>query len=356
MIAYLLFFCVAGLPALFHFRRKQAGLWAMAWLVYVLFLGLRHEVGGDWTGYLIITETISNSTLQESMAYQEPLYALITWASTRLGFGVYGSNLFGAVVFCTGLFAFCARLPNRWLALAAATPFLVIVAVMSGNRQGMAIGVLLFVMSRWKEWGLAKRALGTLLAGMFHSSAILLLVLTILDLKINRAVKFMAVVALTILAIWLVSRSDAVWYRYTTIYRNQSHGAYSPGAIQHLSLNLVPAVLMLLSQKSWQKLPVDWGLLKPLCWMAVGLLALVPFFTVAVGRMSLYLFPVSISFIATFPSLVQRAEGRALIRLISVTALGGVLAVWLAFANTAFTYHPYQNALFIPTWELALPR
>jgi len=356
MITYLLFFCVAGLPALFHWRRNHAVLWAVAWFVYVLFLGLRHEVGGDWTGYLMITETISRSSLQESLDYQEPLYAFITWVSTRLGLGVYGSNLLGAVIFCTGLFAFCARLPNRWLALAAATPFLVIVAVMSGNRQGMAIGVLLFVMSRWKEWGLTKRGLGTLLAGMFHSSALLLLVLTILDLKINKVVKLIAVFVMAALAIWLVSRSEAVWYRYTTIYRNESHGAYSPGAIQHLSLNLVPALLMLATQKYWRRLPVEWGLLKPLCWMAVGLLVLVPFFTVAVGRMSLYLFPVSISFVATFPSLVQRAEGRALVRLISVTALGGVLAVWLAFANTAFTYHPYQNALLIPAWELALPR
>lgn len=356
MIAYLLFFCVAGLPALFHMRRKHAVLWAMAWFVYVLFIGLRHEVGGDWQGYLMITERISHMSVLEAVRDQEPLYSLITWVSTKLGFGVYGANLVGAVLFCTGLFAYCARLPNRWLALAAATPFLVVVAVMSANRQGMAIGVLLFVMSRWKGWGMSMRAGGILLAGSFHTSALLMLVLIVLDLKIHRAAKVFATIVMVAIAIWLVSRSEAAWYRYTTIYRSQSDGAYSSGAIFHLLLNLVPAVLMLWMHKTWRRMPVDWGLLRPLCWMAVALLFLSPFFTVAVGRMSLYLFPVSISFIATFPSLVQRAEGRALVRLLSVTALGGVLGVWLAFANTAFTYRPYQNALLVPAWDLALPK
>lgn len=356
MIAYLLFFCVAGLPALFHMRRRHAVLWGMAWLMFVLFIGLRHEVGGDWSGYLMITERIFHLNLREALRDQEPLFSLITWISAKSGFGVYGANLFGSVIFCTGLFAYCARMPNRWLALAAATPFLVVVAVMSANRQGMAIGVLLFVMSRWKEWGLSKRAVGILLAGSFHSSALLMLVLVVLDLKIHRVAKVVGAITMAAIALWLVSRSEAAWYRYTTVYRDESSGAYSSGAIFHLMLNLVPALLMLVVHKTWRRLPVDWGLLRPLCWMAVGLLFLSPFFTVAVGRMSLYLFPVSISFIATFPSLMRRAEGRALVRLLSVTALGGVLAVWLAYANTAFTYRPYQNALFVPAWDLALPK
>lgn len=356
MTAYLLFFCVAGLPALFYFRRRHAVLWAMAWLAYVLFIGLRHEVGGDWAGYLLITERISHLSLLEALQDQEPLFALISWISSKLGTGVYGANLVGAVIFCTGLFAYCARQQNPWLALAAATPFLVIVAVMSANRQGMAIGVLLFVMSRWRDWGLAGRAAGILVAGGFHSSALLMLVLVVLDIRMHRVAKLAASVVMAAIAIWLVSRSEAAWYRYTTVYRDQSHGAYSSGAIVHLLLNLIPALLMLWMHKTWQRLSVDWGLLRPLCWMAVGLLALAPFFTVAVGRMSLYLFPVSISFIATFPSLVRRAEGRALVRLFFVTGLGSVLVVWLAFANTAFTYRPYQNALFVESWNLALPR
>ena len=356
MIPYLLFFCVAGIPAMFHSRHRNAVLWAIAWLVYVLFIGLRHEVGGDWNGYLIITERIAHSELLDAISDQEIFFSIITWISARLGFGVYGANLLGAMVFCTGLFSFCNRLPNRWLALAAATPFLAIVAVMSANRQGMAIGVLLFVMARWREWGIGKRAIGIIIASGFHNSALLMLVLVALDLGISRTKKLVATIVIAAIATWLASRSESAWYRYTTVYVNESYGAYSPGAVFHLLLNLVPAVLMLLTKNTWRRMPVDWVLLWPLCWMTIGLLFLSPFYTVAVGRMSLYLFPVSISFVATLPQLSARPEARAVTRTLLVCGLGGVLALWLGFANTAFTYMPYANALVVPTWKLDLPR
>lgn len=356
MIPYLVFFCVAGIPALFHPGRRNAVSWAMAWLAYVLFIGLRHEVGGDWNGYLIITERISHGHFLDAISDQEFFFSLITWISAKLGFGVYGANLFGAMVFCTGLFSFCNRLQNRWLALAAATPFLVIVAVMSANRQGMAIGVLLFVMARWREWGLARRSIGIAIAGGFHNSALLMLVLVALDLRISRTMKLLLTIMIAALATWLASRSESAWYRYTTVYVNESYGAYSPGAIFHLLLNLVPAALMLASGKLRRHLVVDWGLLRPLCWMAIGLLFLSPFYTVAVGRMSLYLFPISISFVATLPNLVARPEARSIARTLLVCCLGAVLALWLGYANTAFTYLPYGNALVVPGWKLDLPR
>lgn len=356
MIPYLLLFCVAGIPALFHSVRPNRVLWAMAWLVYVLFIGLRHDVGGDWSGYLMITERVSQGSLLDALHDQEVLFSLLTWCSTRLGFGVYGANLVGAAVFCTGLFAFCSRLPNRWLALAAATPFLVVVAVMSANRQGMAIGVSLIIMSRWQQLGLMRKAGGILVAALFHTSAILLLVLAASEMQIGRVKKLVLMLLVSVAAFWLVSRSDAIWYRYTTIYVKQSAGAYSPGAIFHLLLNLAPAVVMLAFRRRWSKIAEDWSLLRELCLLAVGLMILSPFFTVAVGRMSLYLFPISISFVAYLPQQIGSPAGRALARTLSVLLLGSVLAIWLTFANTAFTYFPYKNVLTVDPSELSLPR
>lgn len=355
MIPYLVFFLFSGVPALFHSKYPSRVLWAMVWLVFVLFIGFRHEVGGDWVGYLLITERIAELSFKDALFDQELLFSLLTWASTRLGLGVYGANLVGAVVFCAGLFSFCGRLPNRWLALTAATPFLVIVAVMSANRQGMAIGVVLFLMSRWQNLGLLKRSVGVVLAGMFHTSALLLLTLSVADLRISRARRFILMMVTGALGLWMISRSEEAWYRYTTVYVQQSAGAYSPGAIFHLLLNLVPSALMLWSRRRWERLP-NWPLLQQLCWMAIALLLLSPFFTVAVGRMSLYLFPVSIVFFAYLPSFIATASGRALVRTVIVFCMASVLAIWLTFANTAHTYRPYQSALLLDAWELELPR
>ncbi len=357
MISYLLFFSLAGISAMFHWKRHSRLAWSMAWLVFVLFIGLRHHVGGDWEGYVLITRHISQLDFLDAIKDQEFLFSALTWVATRLGVGVYGANFVGAVIFCIGLFSYCARQPERWLALATATPFLVIVAVMSANRQGMAIGVVLWVMARWRELDIRRRVIGISIAALFHASAAILLITCVIDLKISKFRKAFLLLFVTVAAFWLMSLSETVWTRYTSIYiHEQTANVYSPGAIFHLLLNLLPAILMLVFHKRWARMSPDWPLLRQLCWIAVALLAVSPYFTVAVSRMSLYLFPISISFLSRLPQTASTGPGRALIRISCVLLLGSVLAAWLAFANTAFTYIPYANVLTIPSAELVLPR
>jgi hypothetical protein len=357
VIPYLLFFCVAGIPAMFPSVRPSQLGWAAAWVVFVLFIGLRHHVGGDWEGYLLITQRIKDLDFLDAARDEEMLFSMLTWVSAQLGFGVYGVNLVGAAIFCSGLFAYCSIQSNRWLALATAVPFLVIVAVMSANRQGMAIGVVLWVMSRWGRLGIRRRALGIAIAALFHASAAFLLVFCVIDLKISKFKKVLLLLLVTAVAFWLLNRSEIIWQRYTSIYtQEKTAGVYSPGAIFHLLLNLFPAVLMLVFSKRWSRLVPDWPLLRQLCWMAIGLLVISPFYTVAVSRMSLYLFPISISFFSSLPRMIAKPAGRALARLTCVIVLGGVLVMWLAFANTAFTYRPYDNVLTMRWSDLALPQ
>jgi hypothetical protein len=355
MLPYMLVFCAAAVPALVHWRGRTLLAWWILGISLALFVGLRHEVGGDWQGYLVITDRLSHAPLAQVFA-QEPAFRLLTWISAKTGFGVYGVNLVGAVIFFFGLLSFCAKLPNRWLALASAIPFLVIVAVMSANRQGMAIGIVLYVMSRWRSLGLIGRSLWILCAGLFHVSAMLLLVLTVTDLPISRGKKAVLALLLTAVGVWLINQSEASWVRYTTIYVEQSHSAYARGAVFHLLLNLVPAGFMLLYSKRWSSLVENWHLTWQLCLLGFVLLVLSPFMTVAVSRMSLYLFPVSITFFAWLPQLVRPGPGRSLVQLVCVTVLGSILLVWLALSNTAFTYFPYQNALLLERHQLVLPR
>ena len=357
MWPYLAFFSLAGLPALFYARRVNKILWATVWLLCVLFVGLRHEVGGDWEGYLLITQRIHDLPLTDAVQQQEFLFSLMTWLSTQAGFGVYGVNLLGAIIVFVGLFSYCHTLRSPWLALAASVPFLVVVAVMSANRQGMAIGIVLFVMSRWASLGVVKRSAGIAVAAMFHTSAAFLLLLSVVDLKVARWKKAVLFFIAAAGSLWLIMRSEAEFTRYTQIYiRDQPEGVSSPGALLHLALNLVPALIMLAGRRGWRQLVPNWPLIQQLCWTAVGLILLVPFFSVAVGRISLYLFPISIVFVSTLPQFIARPEGRALVRTVLVLGLGTVLAIWLRFANTAFTYLPYKNVLSVESFELALPR
>jgi EpsG family len=356
VIAYLFLYATAAFPALVESKARLLAFWILTWTVFVCFIGLRHQVGGDWAGYLLITEDIAASTLEESLTRQEALFALLTWISTRLGLGVYGANFFGAIIFCTGLFVYCASQRDRWLALATATPFLVVVVAMSANRQMIAIGIILFVIAKWNKFGVFQRSVGIAVAALFHASAASLLLLVVSDIKMGRVKKTVLIALASGFGLWLLVISEAAFQRYTSVYVDQPEGVDAPGAVFHVLLNAVPAVAMLWWRRTWSRLASDnWTLLYSMCWVALALLIIVPFFSVAASRISLYLFPISITFVPTVAQLLHRQIAKVLYRYIVILCFAGVLAAWLEFANTAFTYLPYQNVLTIESYELELP-
>ena len=355
MTLYFLFFLIAAVPTVLRPRDRHGVYCGFAFLAYVLFVGLRHQVGGDWDGYILITEDIAQSSLFEAFESHEVLFAVLTWISTRMGFGVYGANLVGALVFSAGLFAFCRRQENRWAALTMATPFLAIVTAMSANRQALAIGVVLYVFSRWKEWGVSKRVFGIVVATLFHSSAGLLLPIALADAKVPKFAKFVLLGLSIGGSFWLLLQSEAAFTRYTTIYVEQPEGVQSSGAIFHLALNLLPALVMAFGHRKWAKAVPEWSLIRLLIVVAFLLAVLVPFFSVAAGRMSLYLFPISMVFVSKAPEMWRDLPTRRALAVLFVVASACVLWVWLSYGNTASAFLPYRNALWVESNELVLP-
>jgi len=354
ILPYVVLFLVAGIPALVLDKRWNHIAWPTAWLFFVLFIGLRHRIGGDWGNYVRKTDLVGSLPLEKAIWVQDPLFSLLTRVSHDVGIGIYGTNLVGAVIFFTGLFSFCARQPNRWLALVAATPFLIIGSVMSASRQGIAIGVVFFVLAHWRDMNVPRRAVGFVLAGMFHASAFVLLLLTIVDLKISLFKKGLMSVFTLACTLWLMSRTNTGLFQYADMYvLNQTSSA--SGAVSHLILNLIPALGILATRKWWAKRLPEWQVIRSLCLVAVILALMVPFFSQAVSRMSLYLFPISIVFFGWLPKMVSTDSAKGLVRMASVAAMGFVLVYWVSFSNQSEFYLPYQNALIISVDELDLP-
>ena len=355
LLPYIALFLVAAVPALILEKRFNHIAWPAAWMFFVVFVGLRHRIGGDWGNYVRKTDLIGRLPFDEAIWVQDPLFSLLARVSHDVGFGVYGTNLVGALIFCTGLFSYCARQSNRWLALVAATPFLVVGSVMSASRQGIAIGIVLYVLSRWQEFKLSQRSFGIVIAGLFHASAFVLLLLTIVDLKISYVRKGILSALILASTLWLMSRTDTGLVQYADIYVfNQSVEA--SGAISHLLLNLVPALLILLTRKWWAKRVEDWPVIRSLCLIALMMALLVPFYSQAVSRMSLYLFPISITFLALLPRAASSESGRALVRMVSLAAMAFVLIVWVGYSNQSRFYLPYQNALTTSSDKLDWPK
>ena len=64
------YFAVTGFVAFMAIsapmRRVNNATWAAAFLVLLLFVGLRHHVGMDWNNYLIMIERVNRGTLAEA--------------------------------------------------------------------------------------------------------------------------------------------------------------------------------------------------------------------------------------------------------------------------------------------------
>ena len=300
-----------------------------------------------------MTEVIGSGDLLASVNRAEPAFAFATWFSTWAGFGVYGVNLLVGVIFASGLFKFCRRVDYPWLGLMVAFPMLIMVVACSASRQTAAIGILLWLVSDWRNTSVTKRVLWILAASMFHYSAAFMLCFVALDLDLPRGWKLFIFTAMVAATIGFMGATGGGEYYITTYVTEQSAGAYSPGAVQHIMLNAIPATLLLLGAKVRQKL-FPASILVNLGLLAIVLIPVASFASLAAARISLYLFPVSICAFASLPSLLESPVARAMARMLLAITFVGIAVIWLAFANNSFAYKPYDNVIFMQSTDLHL--
>ena len=348
MFAY---FGMLLLPAIFAFtgrKRAEPLLLIPMFVMFVLFIGLRDKVGMDWNNYLAIFDKVSGYTFAEAVTTSEPGFTVLTWLSFWMGFDVYGINFFGALIFSFGLFSICHVAREPWLALVVAIPYLVVVIAMSGLRQSVAIGIIFLLVANWRSFGVIYRVGFILAASLFHLSAIFLLIFVVLELKLSMVYKFVLVVLISVVSVYVLSMTDQ-HAEHLSYYKETYLGEesiYSPGALQHVLLLTIPAGVYLLNYKKWTKL---YGKDQLLLMMSILSLATVPgvlVWSTAVDRMSLYLSSLPLLVYAGLPYLFRSSIRSFATRLLIISFHILVMAVWLSSANSAYAYLPYSNILF----------
>lgn len=354
MTAYFVVMLALMLPAILLPQRKPSPVaWAFAFLLLLLFVGLRHKVGMDWNNYLVMAGKVEGIPFLEALGVVEPAYAALLWSSVHLGFGVYGANLVSTAILIAGVMRFCRSTHLPWLALVCAAPMLIFVVGMSANRQAAAIGVVMWLAAAWGEARLRKRVALILGAATFHLSAVFLLVFAALDVRMRPAYKAVLILGLGGLSLYVLQVSGGAEYYDQAYVSGQTQAVYSPGASQHVLLNGIPAMLLLIAGR-YRPVLFPTALLRQMAWVAIALIPLSFVFSLASGRMTLYLFPVSMWVLAALPGIFKDGNARALVRALICLAQLAVLWIWLNFANSSLAYIPYGNSLFMHSWELHL--
>ena len=154
------------------------------WIVLVIFIGFRFEVGADWFNYEDAVEragAIDQTYFDFLIRGFAPGYALLLKISANNNWGVYGLNIVNAGIFSAGLVYFCNQLKNPFLGLVASYPYLVVVVAMGFINQASAIGILLVGLTFYQNSNYKPFYLSIVLASMFHASAFLVILIPFFD-------------------------------------------------------------------------------------------------------------------------------------------------------------------------------
>lgn len=348
MTPYLLLMFLPSLFALFNTQRLSLLLWYFTFAVFVAFVGLRYEVGPDWLQYGYIHRSLAYLSFGDVLAQAEPLSYLLFWLSEISGYHVTLSNFFAALLLMTGVFAFARRTSNPWLAVVAATPYLIIVMGMSGVRQTMAAGIVLFLFSRWERTPLIARVFYLMAAALFHTSALVNNVFLVIKLNIALRYKLMLGTLVLFATLYLgfeVSMYSDNMLRYQERYIEGAFVNQSFGSLYHIALIAIPAVIGFIYKKRISDQVHSESLLRFGLYAAVATLAIDIFSSTAASRLTVYLYFVPMM---VYPALVstfgRRMQLGSVFAVVAVHML--ILVGWFDLANVAFAYMPYQNLLF----------
>lgn len=327
-----------------HSTRLDA-IWVFFVLLYALAIGYRVEVGGDWFSYIGWFQRSAALTFVDVFVEGDPGYVLVNWISGQWGWGIWGVNLFCGLIFALGLALFARSLPRPWLALAVAVPYLLTVVAMGYSRQGVALGFAMIGLVSLGRKRFGVFTFWVLVGATFHKSAVLLLPIAILSATRSRLATtvWVGVVSVSAYVVLLQDSVEALYLNYVLAeYRSQ-------GALIRTAMNVVPALLLLVSQKRFsitlQELAL-WRVFSIISLLLVFLLLATPA-TTAVDRMALYLLPLQLFVFAHLPSAWGKSQtSQATWVTLIVAYYTLVQFVWLNHASHAQYWLPYRNWLF----------
>lgn len=350
MILYTIIFnlMVLGRYALSGKERLRNQLYPYLLILLFAFVAFRFNVGCDWSGYLNQFRIQGASTLQESLENLEPLWWLMMGGIHWLDLPYPWVNVAAASIFFVGVHFLARRQPDRLGFLILLFPILIINMPMSGIRQGAAIGIMCFAFTAFLDKKLFWFLGWTLVASMFHSSAIVFLLLAPLVNGTYGRTRLILAAGLALPGAYILATGAAV---DQATLRYIGTGLDSAGAAFRVGLLLLTgAGFFLLLNNKWKRFfPQDFKLVNIGALMMVAMIVLVPLSTVVGDRLGYYLVPIQAIILSRIPYLSLGASRHIYIAA-PYLGLVAVFAIWTSLSgHFQLCYIPYD------TWILGLP-
>jgi hypothetical protein len=347
VIAYWVMF-VVPVFALAAPSRASEGMRRLAWCLigatFVILIGMRYEVGGDWFVYIERYDAAASTSLGEALRTSDPGYSVLNWLSARIGGDVYFVNLVAATIVMTGVISFARRQPLDWLALAVAVPYLLVVVAMGYSRQSIALGFELLALTALSDGRRMRFALLIICGALFHRTAIVLLPIAALATSEGRLWTGIWIAAMTLAAAQSLLNDQSqqqLWDNYVTVKME------SQGAQIRVVMNAIPAIIFMLCRKRFGLQPAEEKLWTWIALLSLIMVGLVGFASTAVDRISLYLLPIQLFVFARLPLLSRSPDMQKIATVGIIGYYAAVMFVWLVYAVHSQYWVPYHMYPFV---------
>lgn len=319
-------------------------LYVAALTFTIVMVGLRYQVGGDWSTYEEMYGDIAMQPLAVSMKLTEPAYAFLNWISAKFDGGVYVANMGCSIIFMLGLSALVRKQPKPWLAMTVAIPYLVIVVGMGYTRQAAAIGLICWAIATAGDGKVWKIVAKVAFAALFHKTAILFLPVLLAPIAKRNLLFgiFGAAVFLFLSSIALGGSSD----RLVASYVNSDY--QSSGAGIRIAMNVVAGVIFLILRKRFAITTSErmiWTILSGMAILSIFGLLLTSS-SVGVDRLALFIIPLQVFVYGNIPSIsIITRNSRTTSTLAIVCYCFIVQFVYFTQGTFSHTWLPYRNVL-----------
>ncbi|MGD9660041.1 MAG: EpsG family protein [Porticoccaceae bacterium] len=350
MLVYLLLYVLmAGTAFLVRSQRRSWQFACVTGVFLALFIGGRSVVGCDYRAYEARFQWMYPRYVDwwDGFRMGEGGFHLVNLIARDFGWGFHGVVLICGVIYAWCLVRFSRLAPFPMALIAIAFPILIIQLGMSGMRQAIAVAFLMLAYVAFTQRSQWLTAMWVGVAFLFHSSAIILLPIAWLARR-QMSLKYLiaALVLLAPIAGWLLGERLEV---YNARYVEQIYGeSSSGGAWIRYAVAVAPFLLMW-----WKKKFVEAAFPKlfPLLWLfmlatfALVLVGVVS--TVALHRLTYYMFPVSLLALLCVVECAFSRSSRQLAWSIPFLVYGGYILFWFLLSRHGnICYIPYQSWLF----------
>jgi hypothetical protein len=386
-------------PKLQHSKKFES----LIFVLLLIFIGFRYQVGGDWKSYLKWYGQFQNAGFNEVLKNDSPAYTALNWVAFWLlkvlgvsdesskHLGIYFVNFVCALIFLKGLAGLIDKLsftlrvkPLMWI---WSYHYLIVAVAMGYTRQATALGCFMIGLkglwclktsaldgtSHFKATSLSVMALS--FAPLFHFSIIPLLMILATAWLIYACPKKddpMPKVKLTVIGLTLgvlglllfiqLAATGNLIYERIGIYIFGTHPYHSKGALPRLLITSGSALLILAFVKTpslsqWLD-PVfkTWAPPTKRFWILISMVGSVLFpagffWSTFADRFGLFFIPLqllALTFLYSFIS--QKIKLKNLLGLLELGLIlisGMLLWGWLQFSDHAqVAWLPYKNLFF----------